>query len=445
MFPPTVKQKTYARHATLVLALTAIGFVITMIMFPDQSFRSSLQGITVWWKFVFPALLPFFIITELAIGFGIVHAIGTILEPLMRLCYRLPGISGWALASGSIGGFPTGAKATAELRKQELLTRRQGEQLLAISQLASPGLIMTVIAAAFLGNPALGMYLAVIHYASGLSIGLLWRSSPRSRQRDSSDTQEQQAIQAAQVTKTTKAAHTKALQAKSDYQPLEPLKVMKAAQLKDGRTFGKLLGDAVSNSVGGLMVVGGYIVMFSVILNVITMTGITEGLSTMMSTIVPGATGDTISRLIRPMLIGFLEPHLGAYAWSIETSLPVMWQAAGIAALLGWGGLSTHAQVRALTQETDLRYGPFVRARLLHSVLAALLTVVLWRPYIALGLGAIQPSFLHAATDTAAYQNATAYGLWPLMQPMLAGLALLLAAFGCIALLIRAIQAARHH
>lgn len=414
-FPANMRQTSYARHATLVLAITAIGFVITIILFPDQSFRSSLQGINVWWKYVFPALLPFFIITEIAIGLGIIHALGAILNPLLKLCYRIPGISGWAIAAGSIGGFPTGAKVTAELRKQGHLTQRQGEQLLAMSHLASPALIITVIATAFLGNPAIGIYLTVIHYITGLAIGLLW----------------------------LRRFHPVEPILEREHQPsvtsLSPLTAMKEAQQQDGRSFGKILGDAVSSSVTGLMVIGGYIIMFAVIMNVIIMTGIADG----AEAIITAVAGESAGNTVRPMLISLLEPHLGAYAWSQEQSLPAVWQAAGIAALLGWGGLSTHAQMRALTQETDLRYGPFVIARLLHSVLAAALTVALWRPYTALGYGDSQPSFLDAAAVSAAQNSATAYGLWPLMQPMLGWLAILLAVMGCMALVIRAFEAAR--
>ncbi|TCZ79914.1 sporulation protein [Paenibacillus albiflavus] len=411
-FTDNIGRSSYKSHATLILAITAIVVVITIVLFPDQSFRSSLQGLTVWWKFVFPALLPFFIITEIAMGLGIVHAIGAILDPLLRLGFKLPGISGWALAAGSIGGFPTGAKITAELRLKGLVTQHQGECLLAISQLASPAFIITVIATAFLGEPSLGIYLAILHYASGLAIGFIW-TQPKPKY--------------SELIRSTESS-------------LSPLSIMKRAQMQDGRSFGKLLGDAVSSSVTGLMVIGGYIIMFSVLMNVITMTGITDSLSAIAESIAGSGAGDAM----RPLLIGLLEPHIGAYAWSQAQGLPAMWQAAGIAALLGWGGLSTHAQVRALTERTDLRYGPFALARLLHSMLAAVLTVALWRPYTSLGYGSSQPSFLDAAATSAAQQNATAYGLWPLMQPMLGWLAILLATFGCMALVIRVFHAARN-
>lgn len=401
--PQAERKSSFARQATLLLAVAASIFVLLIIFFPDEAFRASLQGITVWWKYVFPALLPFFILLELAAGFGVMHGVGSLLDPFMRLLFRLPGTSGWALVTGSIGGFPTGAKAVAELRLQGHLTRDQGERLLAMSHFASPALILIVIASAFLGDPSLGLLLVIVHYAAGLIIGALWPHKAPLPQ---------------------------------GQRPARPLAVMKSAHERDGRTFGKLLGDAVITSVNGLMIVGGYIVMFAVILHVISMTRLPDALAAAVQAVVPGTVGDLLQAAVRPVLIGLFEPHLGAFAWSEASGLPAIWQAAGIAALLGWGGLSAHAQMRALTQETDLRYGPFLRARLLHSVLAAVLTVALWRPYTALGLGASRPSFLHAAGNLAA-EHGTAYSLWPYTPALMALFALVLVLLGGLSQIAR--------
>ena len=71
--------------------------------------------------------MPFLIMTELLIGFGVIQGIGILLEPLMRIVFRLPGVSGWALASGLIVGFPAGAKITAypEGKKPHLPNRNR--------------------------------------------------------------------------------------------------------------------------------------------------------------------------------------------------------------------------------------------------------------------------------------------------------------------------------
>ncbi|MNJ61416.1 Sporulation integral membrane protein YlbJ [compost metagenome] len=56
-----------------------------------------------------------------------------------------------------------------------------------------------------------------------------------------------------------------------------------------------------------------------------------------------------------------------------------MLQAAAAAFILSWGGLSVHAQVASILNETDLRYTPFLLARLIHAVMAACMVIGLWR------------------------------------------------------------------
>ncbi len=220
-----------------------------IILFPDAAFRSSLEGLSIWWNFVFPALLPFLILSELCIGFGLVHGLGALMEPLMRLLFGIPGIGGWALAMGFTAGQPSGAAVTAQLQKQRLLTHKEAEKLLGVSHLSSPVLMVTVIGTGFLHNPKLGVILALVHYLSAFLTGLLWRGKPGSR-----------------VEETNRTAQG-SLVARS-------LTAMKEAQLKDGRSFGRLLGDSVTSSIQSLMLIGGYMIMFSVLLHVIRLTGI---------------------------------------------------------------------------------------------------------------------------------------------------------------------------
>ncbi|WP_442600988.1 nucleoside recognition domain-containing protein [Paenibacillus sp. KN14-4R] len=426
---PNLNRKIVSqKRGTLLLGLTSAACVAVIIAFPDQAFQASLHGLQVWWKYVFPALLPYFILTELLVGLGILHGIGAILDPLLRLLLRLPGVSGWAITTGAMSGFPTGAKATALLRKEKLIDQDEGERLVALSHLASPVLILSVIGVSFFTSPAIGGFLLVIHYLAAILIAILsFQRVVKIKRRNSS--KEEKQMDGNQTHRGTIGS---------------PLAVMKAAYMHDGRSFGKLLGDSVTISVGNLMVIGGYILMFSVLLHALTMSGLIAGVVALLGAIVPQSAAAPLSTAISALMSGIFEPHLGAYAWS-QSGLPLMWQVAGVAFVLGWGGFSVHAQVRALTQETDLRYGPFLRFRLLHGMLAAVLTVALWRPWFALGYGNSLPSFLNAAASNAAQEQATAYGMWPMMQQVAIMLVLLLTASCCISLLLRALYLAKRN
>jgi len=75
---------------------------------------------------------------------------------------------------------------------------------------------------------------------------------------------------------------------------------------------------------------------------------------------------------------GVLEVTLGANAAASDASVPLADRLAAAAFVLSWAGFSVHAQVAGLMSRTDWRYGPFVRARLLHAVVSFLLVYALW-------------------------------------------------------------------
>lgn len=425
MQPDAVKSGS--RSVTLLLGSLAAVLVLVIIFFPDLAFQSSLEGLTIWWKLVFPALMPFFILSELLIGFGVIHGIGILLEPLMRLIFRLPGVSGWALSSGFIVGFPTGAKITAVLREKGLLSRLEAQRLSAVSHLCSPLFLLTVVGVGFLHNARLGLLLAIIHYISALAAGLILalkdRRDPEAGARRESDKQPANA---------------------SDPIGKRALDAMRTAYLEDGRTFGKLLGDSVISSVQTLMLIGGYMMIFSVIINVVTIARLTDVIR-LVTAVLPDSL--QIGTDLAPQWVkGLFEIHLGAYAFSQGQDIPLLWQMSLLSGFLAWGGLSAHAQVAGLQQKTDVRYGSFLLSRLLHAALAFLCTFMLWKP-LGLLLRDVEPSFLWLdkiaspeRTNQLPFINGSPWSYW---LPLLSQVTLLISVMILVSLFIQSIKSQR--
>lgn len=53
--------------------LLTFGVAAMLLLFPEQSLHAALRGVSIWWDVLFPALLPFLVICEVMLGFGIVH------------------------------------------------------------------------------------------------------------------------------------------------------------------------------------------------------------------------------------------------------------------------------------------------------------------------------------------------------------------------------------
>lgn len=337
-----IKIGPESRLTSLLLACMAAFLVACIIIYPSSVFQSSLSGMTLWWEYVFPALLPFLILTEIMLGSGAIHALGTLLDPFMRFFFRISGNSGWALVMGLFAGYPAGASTTAKLRERQALLPLEAERVLFVSHLCNPAVMITVIGVGFFHQVTLGMFIAIIHYASAILMGLILRRS----------------VDNPTALKDGSTA------------PLEPIwkRAMlsaKQAQLDDGRKFGKILGDGVTQSIQTLMIIGGWMMFFSVLQQVILLL-----LPKFILNI----------GFVNPLVVALLEPHLGAYAIAQDSSLTLVLKIAIVGAVLGWSGLSIHSQVKSLIQSTEMRYLSFLWARLLHAALAFMLSVLLWKP-----------------------------------------------------------------
>jgi sporulation integral membrane protein YlbJ len=345
----------HRRIYSLLMASMAIFLGAILIMYPEQAFQSSLRGLHIWWEVVFPALLPFFIVAEVMMSFGVVHFIGILLEPLMRPIFRVPGVGAFVMAVGWISGNPMGAKLTARLREQKLISREEGERLVSFTSTTSPLFIFGAIGVGFFQSTSVGLVLALAHYGSSILVGLLMRFHHRH------------------------AKSTPVNKEKSEFLLLRALKEMHRARVNDGRPLGKLLGEAVTSAVQTQLLIGGFIMMFSVLVHLINHVGLT--------TILSDAVGHLFiwlgvsDQLSVPFLAGLFEITLGSQmVSSVPEHVPLVYQLMIISVFFGWNGLSIHAQIASLLSGTDIRYLPYLFARLLHGFLAGIVTFIIWEP-----------------------------------------------------------------
>ncbi|MBE1446357.1 nucleoside recognition domain-containing protein [Paenibacillus sp. OAS669] len=393
------KTLTSPRLTTLILGCLALLLVVSIILFPDQAFKSSLQGLRIWWELVFPALLPFFIVIEIARGMGVLHAIGALLEPLLRLLFRLPGIAGWAIAIGITAGTPSGAVAVGSMRKDKLLSRDEAERLLTLSHVASPVFLISVVGVGFLHNAQSGLALAILHYGSALLLAL-WQRITLAKQHTKLEAEDQRSA-------LPSATGDSGLFRRS-------ASAWRTAQASDGRTFGKLLGDSVTHAVQQTMAIGGLMMMFSVIVHAVSLSQVLTivGLAISATGIM---TPEQAGAMLSSLLPGLFETHLGAYSLGQSQAITDSWQYALLSALFAWGGLSTHAQVKSFTLGTDIRYSAFLKSRLLHAAISFIATSALWKPLNAL-LGSPAPAWLTFSDpriDTMKWNYVT---MWPLFS-----------------------------
>lgn len=343
-----------SRLQSYCMAFVAVFITIVMVQYPKEAFDSAIVGLNLWWNVVFPSLLPFFILSEILMGIGVVHFIGVILEPLMRPLFNVPGVGAFAMSMGLASGYPMDAVITCKFRKNHLCSAVEAERLLSFTNTADPLFMFGAVAVGMFAMPELGVTIALAHYLSSFLVGILFRFHG-----------------------TRRDAKTADGPAPPGSIIIRAFRALYQARQADKRDFGQLLGDSVKSSMNTILLIGGFIILFSVFLRVISVIGLMDYLSACFAWLLSGC---GLSAALAPALVsGLFELDIGSMVAS-QAQAPLVEKVAVASAIIAWSGLSVHAQVASIVIESGIRMRPYVVARLFHAVFAAALTFLLMGP-----------------------------------------------------------------
>lgn len=369
-----------------LLPVVATLLVVSFVAQPEISFNAAVKGLKLWWDIVVPALLPFFVGGQILMGLGVVRFMGVLLEPLMRPLFNLPGIAGFVSAMGLASGYPIGAVLTARLRRDEEVSVAEGERLMSFANTADPLFMAGAVAVGMFGSASVAGTLIAAHYIAAVATGLLlrfWRPT---------------------------APITDADKEKQGGMLTRAYRELLEARQRDGRPFGKLFGDCIRASMDTLFLIGGFIILFAVITEILNEMGFVRLFALVVGPII-GWLG--VDPVIGSSLVGGLfEITLGSQL-AAGVNAPLTDRLIAASAIIGWAGLSVHAQVAAITQGTGMSMVPYIAARLVHALLAGLATAILLARGADLGWVPAMPVFavadIASAPTPLGWWNALAY------------------------------------
>ena len=332
---------------TLPALVAALNILI--IIFPRQSLAAARDGLSLWATSVLPGVLPFVIGANLLMALGAVSFLGTALTPVMRAVFKLPGVGGFALAIGLVSGYPIGAKVVCEMRSKGDLSRGQAQRLIAFANNAGPLFILGAVAAGMFGSSHLGYFMLAVHYAGAMAIGLLMRLfAPRGKTTGHEDKQYPLHIMA--------------------------LRAMETARRKDGRSFGQAFGQAVLNAVETMLLIGGFIMLFSVVSTILGLVGVYSAAAALLAPLLQLAS--IPPALHEGLFVGLVEMTNGLGLISQQgISRSTVALASGI---LGFSGMSILFQSISFIGKTDISATLFALTKAAHGLLSALLAAALY-------------------------------------------------------------------
>lgn len=126
-----------------------------LLTHPVRSFEGAAAGLLLWFNTLLPTLLPFLILSNILLKSHLAENLSQTIYPLIRHFVPVTAYGIFPLIAGFLFGFPVGSKITADLYNQNLLNRDDAETLAMVSNNLSPMFLISFISAVKLNRPDL--------------------------------------------------------------------------------------------------------------------------------------------------------------------------------------------------------------------------------------------------------------------------------------------------
>lgn len=129
------------------------------------------------------------------------------------------------------------------------------------------------------------------------------------------------------------------------------------------------------NSINTVIMIGGFVVLFCVVISILNNSGLLELLSLIFYPIFNTLNIDV--SFIKPIISGLIELTNGISLLANITTKSISTTITIVAFILGFGGISVLLQVLSITSKSDISIKAYAIGKLLQGTIAAFLTYII--------------------------------------------------------------------
>lgn len=118
---------------------------IIMLLYPAQTFAGAKEGLLLWFNTVFPTLFPFMILSSMIIKTNTLDYIVKYLGSFFKKSFHVSASGSFAILGGFLCGYPMGAKIITDLLDEKRINRNEGAYLLSFCNNTSPIFLVSFI------------------------------------------------------------------------------------------------------------------------------------------------------------------------------------------------------------------------------------------------------------------------------------------------------------
>jgi sporulation integral membrane protein YlbJ len=215
-----------------------VFFMVLLIIYPEKYIVSIASGLNLYAINVLPALFPFIFFSKILSELNFGYDLGNIMDKPLKKLYGVSGVSGYIMVMSMLSGYPIGAKLLSDMYEKNYITTKEARTVSAFTSTSGPLFIIGTVGIAMLGNKLAGFIMLFSHYLATLLNGLIYRTKNNLEKK-----------------------------------PLLPPLINSP----------KVLSESMTNSIISIAIVGGYISIFVMVLDVFTNLGLINFVAQLLS------------------------------------------------------------------------------------------------------------------------------------------------------------------
>ncbi len=311
------------RKLILILVITIILGAI--VINPEVYITSCLNGIMVWATVVLPALLPFMFFTKTLTELGVADILASKFKLFPKI-FKVPSLAIYVFILSILSGYPVGAKIVADLYESGAISKEEAYKITTFTSNSGPMFILGSVGIGMLTSRKLGIIILISHILGALINGLIYRNHKEN---------------STEINK----------------------KIIEKNNLS--------IGDLMWNTVHSVLIIGGFIALFFVIIEIINNLNIFSPISNLFSKIF-----NCDANIFTAIFNGIFEITRGCLDIS-KLGLSELISGTLCTFIISFGGLATAMQALVFLKKFDMRFSFFIKQKITHAIFASVISFIL--------------------------------------------------------------------
>lgn len=349
--------------------ITILLGIISFFFISNSSHYMSvvLEGVLLYGTKILPSLLPFLFVTKILSNFDFIFILCSKFKFLSKFLFNTPQISFYIFFMSVISGYPIGAKLTSEFYERNLITKDDAQKILSYCSTSGPLFVIGSVGVGFFASNKIGIFLFLSHILSSIINGIIFGHANIYRKNNNKllNFSNNLLTKKEFTIKNNNEINSPKFKNNLLCQPDENDKTKNYAQPKNKFS----LDECMYNSVRSVLIVGGFIVIFYVFIQIMLDNNLLFPLTKLFEFL-------GLSHLeAQGFSAGLFEITKGISLLSKSLNLRLVFVLSSF--LISFSGISILMQSVTFLDKTNVSIKLFVFQKFIHGIISAIIAFIL--------------------------------------------------------------------